>query len=52
MVVGTSLLNAFDRLEVADYSAQALIAAQELGPLVAINTAQVDELVVAFKLAK
>jgi L-fuculose-phosphate aldolase len=52
MVVGTSLLNAFDRLEVADYSAQALIAAQELGPLVAINTAQVDELVVAFKLEK
>ncbi len=52
MVAGTSLLNAFDRLEVADYSAQALIAAQELGPLVAINKAQVDELVVAFKLEK
>ena len=52
MVAGTSLLNAFDRLEVADYSAQALIAAQELGPLVAINKEQVDELVVAFKLEK
>ena len=52
MVAGTSLLNAFDRLEVADYSAQALIAAKELGEVVTINDRQVDELIAAFKLEK
>lgn len=52
MVTGTSLLNAFDRLEVAEYSAKALIAAQGLGTLVTINEAQVDELITAFKLEK
>lgn len=52
MVTGSSLLNAFDRLEVAEYSAQALIAAQGLGQVVAINDPQVDELIQAFRLEK
>jgi L-fuculose-phosphate aldolase len=52
MVTGNSLLNAFDRLEVAEYSAKAIIAAQELGQIVAINDQQVDELIEAFKLEK
>ena len=52
MVTGSSLLNAFDRLEVAEYSAKAIIAAQELGQIVAINDQQVDELISAFKLEK
>jgi L-fuculose-phosphate aldolase len=52
MVGGTSLLNAFDRLEVAEYSAKAIIAARELGPIVAIDGAQVDELVEAFGLER
>jgi L-fuculose-phosphate aldolase len=50
MVGGTTLLNAFDRLEVAEYSAKAIIAARELGEIVAINAPQVEELVAAFNL--
>ena len=34
IVTGTSLLNAFDRLEVLDYSAEAIIAARDIGPVV------------------
>ena len=52
MVTGSSLLNAFDRLEVAEYSAKALIAAQGLGKVVVINDEQVDDLIAAFKLEK
>ncbi|MEJ5187654.1 MAG: class II aldolase/adducin family protein [Breznakiellaceae bacterium] len=50
IVTGSTLLNAFDRLEVAEYSAKALIAASELGEVVAINDAQVAELEAAFHL--
>ena len=50
IVTGNSLLNAFDRLEVAEYSAMAIIASQDLGDIVAIDDAQIDELEVAFKL--
>jgi L-fuculose-phosphate aldolase len=50
IVTGSTLLNAFDRLEVAEYSAKALIAASELGDVVAINDAQVAELEAAFHL--
>lgn len=50
MFGGTTLLNAFDRLEVAEYSAKAIIGARELGEIVAINGPQVEELVAAFKL--
>jgi L-fuculose-phosphate aldolase len=50
MFAGTTLLNAFDRLEVAEYSAKAIIAARELGEIVPIGEPQVSELVAAFKL--
>jgi L-fuculose-phosphate aldolase len=50
MFAGTTLLNAFDRLEVAEYSAKAIIAARELGEIVAIGAPEVAELVAAFNL--
>jgi len=50
IVTGSSLLNAFDRLEVAEYSAMAILASKDLGEIVAIDDAQIDELEVAFKL--
>lgn len=50
IVTGNSLLNAFDRLEVAEYSAKALIATKNLGDVVAINDEQIDDIKKAFKL--
>ena len=50
IVTGSSLLNAFDRLEVAEYSAMAIIASKNIGEIVAIDDAQIDALEVAFKL--
>lgn len=47
---GESLLKAFDRLEVADFSAQSIIEAQKLGGVVKINEAQVEEINEAFGL--
>ena len=52
IVTGDSLLNAFDRLEVAEYSARAIIAAKDLGEVVAINDQEIDEIEDAFHLAK
>lgn len=49
-VTGDSLLNAFDRLEVAEYSAKALVFAKNLGKMVAINEEQIDEIKDAFHL--
>jgi L-fuculose-phosphate aldolase len=51
-VTGDSLLNAFDRLEVAEYSAKAIIASKDLGEMVAINQQQIDEIEDAFHLKK
>lgn len=52
IVTGNSLLNAFDRLEVAEYSARAIIAAKDLGEVVAIKDDEIDEIVDAFGLVK
>ncbi len=52
IVTGSGLLNAFDRLEVAEYSAKAIIAAKDLGEVVAINDKEIDEIEKAFKLVK
>lgn len=49
---GKTLLEAFDRLEVAEYSAKATINARSLGGMNPINDQQVDDLVAAFKLIK
>jgi len=50
IVTGSSLLNAFDRLEVAEYSAKALISAKSLGEVVVINNEQINDIKEAFKL--
>lgn len=49
-VTGDNLLNAFDRLEVAEYSAKALVFAKHLGEMVPIGTEQIDEIKDAFHL--
>ncbi|MCI3921276.1 class II aldolase/adducin family protein [Paenibacillus sp. TRM 82003] len=50
IVTGNSLLQAFDRLEVAEYSAKALISTLALGGVVNIDDARIKELEVAFRL--
>ncbi len=50
VVTGESLIQAFDRLEVAEYSARALIASRSLGEAVMIDKAQVAEIERAFGL--
>ena len=50
IVTGDSLLNAFDRLEVAEYSARAIIAARDLGDVVAINDDEIKDIEKAFNL--
>ncbi len=50
IVTGSSLLNAFDRLEVAEYSAKALIASKSLGPVVMIGEKQIRDIETAFGL--
>ena len=50
IVTGASLLNAFDRLEVMEYSAKAIIAAKDIGDLVMITPEQVTEIEEAFNL--
>ncbi len=52
IVTGSSLLNAFDRLEVAEYSAKGIIDSRLLGEMIAINDAQVAEIEDAFGLPK
>lgn len=50
IVTGSSLLNTYDRLEVAEYSAKALIASRSLGSVVAIDDSQIRDIEKAFKL--
>ena len=52
IITGASLLNAFDRLEVAEYSSKAIIATRDLGELVAINDKEIDDIIEAFRLAR
>ncbi len=51
IVTGASLLNAFDRLEVLEYSAEAMIAAKGIGKVVLISDEEIDALNKAFKLS-
>lgn len=51
LVVGGTLLQAFDRLEVLEATAEALILARPLGPLVPMPAAALDELKRVFSLA-
>lgn len=50
LAVGTDVLNAFDRLEVAEFSARSLIDSAILGPLAPIGDAEIRSLEVAFGL--
>ena len=50
IALGNSLVNAFDRLEVLEYSAKAIIEAKDLGEIVMINDEEIEEINVAFKL--
>ena len=52
LTCGRTPLEAFDRLEVTDYSARATIAAQSFGGLRPITDAQVEDLVEAFNLPR
>ena len=52
IVMGTSLLNAFDRLEVAEYSAKAIVNAETLGKIVKIDDSEVDRIIDAFHLER
>ncbi len=49
-VTGHSLLNAFDRLEVAEFTAKSIIQSQELGEVVHIEQQDIDDIDVLFKL--
>ncbi|MBK8901717.1 MAG: class II aldolase/adducin family protein [Anaerolineaceae bacterium] len=50
LTVGTDILNAFDRLEVAEYSARSLIDTAVLGSLVPIGDEEIHDLELAFGL--
>lgn len=48
LVTGSNILETFDRLEVAEFSAQSLIESSMLGDLVAIGEKEIDDLVEKF----
>ena len=48
IVTGLTLLEAYDRLEVAEFSAKAIISARSIGPISPISDTQVAELKAAF----
>ncbi len=50
IVTGTSLLNAFDRLEVAEFSAKSIIGSVGLGPIVHIDGPDIEDIRVSFGL--
>lgn len=50
IVTGKTLLNAFDRLEVAEFSAKSIIESLSLGPVVHINDQEIRDIETAFNL--
>ena len=50
IVTGNSLLNAYDKLEVLEYSAAAMIAAKDIGDVVYITPDEVKAIEKAFHL--
>lgn len=50
VVTGSNLLNAFDRLGIAEYSSKAIITSRGLGEMIPVNEAQVAEIEKAFNL--
>jgi L-fuculose-phosphate aldolase len=49
-VTGASLLDAFDRLEVAEFSARSIVASVGLGPVVHIDGADIEDIRASFGL--
>jgi L-fuculose-phosphate aldolase len=47
---GTSLINAFDRLEVAEFTANTIIHAKMIGDIVMISDKEVEDINKAFNL--
>jgi len=52
MVVGDSVLSAFDKLEVLEHSAEAVLDAQPIGGHVAMSQKIIDDLIDAFRLER
>ena len=50
IVTGSSLLNAFDRLEVAEFTAKSIISSKALGDIVYITGSEIEDLNAAFGL--
>ncbi|MDP4094522.1 MAG: class II aldolase/adducin family protein [Bacillota bacterium] len=50
IVTGSSMLNAFDRLEVAEFGAKAVIEASSIGKIMSISEHEISDIVKAFKL--
>lgn len=50
IVTGSSLLNAFDRLEVSEFTARSIIAARNLGDIVHIHDNEIEDINKAFHL--
>ncbi len=50
IVTGTSLLDAFDRLEVAEFSARSIIGSAGLGPIVHIGASDIEDIRASFGL--
>ena len=48
IVTGENLLNAFDKLEVMEYSAKAVVASKSIGDIVEISDSEVKDLREAF----
>ena len=49
---GKTLIEAFDRLEVSEFTAKCILLAGRIGTLKPINQKQVDDIVEAFQLPK
>ena len=47
---GSTLINAFDRLEVAEFTANTIIRARQIGDIVMITEEEVEEINKAFNL--
>ncbi|MFA6816114.1 MAG: class II aldolase/adducin family protein [Lentisphaeria bacterium] len=52
LTTGATMIEAFDRLEVSEFTAKCIVMAGRLGKLTPINQNQVDEIIEAFKLPK
>jgi len=50
IVTGSSLLNAFDRLEVAEFTAKSILASTAIGAIVHISDREIQDINVAFRL--